>query len=81
LGTVRFRLYDNATCSGTALYDSGNVAVSGTSPQNPSSANTTALTSSATVSWLVEYTSTNQAQTNATSACNTEHSTVTITNG
>jgi hypothetical protein len=80
-GNVRFRLFDNSTCSGTPLYDSGSIPVSGGSPQHPSSNNTSVLTSSATVSWLVEYTSTNPAQTNATSTCNTENSSLTITNG
>jgi hypothetical protein len=85
-GTVRFRLYDNATCEGDPLYDSNDangdptITVSGNSPQTVNSANTTALTDSAEVSWLVEYTSNNQAQTGATSTCNTEYSSLTIDN-
>jgi hypothetical protein len=80
-GTVRFRLYDNNTCSGTALYDSGAVTVSGAAPQTAHTSNTTTLTSSVTVSWLVEYTSNNQAQKDVTSSCNTENSSLTINNG
>jgi hypothetical protein len=83
-GTVRFRLYDNNTCAGTPLYDSNNgpaITVSGASPQTVSSANNNVLTASATVSWLVEYTSNNKAQTDVTSTCNTENSTLTINNG
>jgi hypothetical protein len=80
-GNVRFQLFDNSTCTGTALYDSGSVAVSGASPQTVDSSNTNVLTSSGTVSWLVTYTSSNPAQTDATSSCNTENSSLTITNG
>ncbi len=80
-GSVRFRLYDDNTCSGTALYDSGAVSVSGAAPQTASSSNTTTLTTSRTVSWLVEYTSSNPAQKDVTSSCNTENSSLTINNG
>jgi hypothetical protein len=82
-GTVRFRLFDNNTCTGTPLYDSNNgpaITVSGPSPQTVSSANTSVLTKDTTVSWLVEYKSNNPGQTDVTSACNTEHSSVTIIN-
>jgi hypothetical protein len=80
-GSVRFRLYDNATCAGPHLYDSGPVALSGASPQTVESGTTTITTSQPTLSWLVEYTSTNSGHTNVTSACNTENASLSITNG
>lgn len=83
-GSVRFRLYDNATCTGTPLYDSGAVPIasgSGTgTSRTVSSSNTTAVTTDTTLSWLVEYTSTNSRHLNVTSVCDDEHSTVTIDN-
>jgi hypothetical protein len=80
-GSVRFRLYSSSDCTTGLLYDSGSVPVSGAAPQTVSTSNTSTLTSSATVSWLVEYTSNNQAQKDVTSACNTENSSLTIHNG
>jgi hypothetical protein len=83
-GSVRFRLYSNATCSGTALYDSGSVNIttgsgSGTN-RTVSSSNTTAYSSNTTFSWLVEYTSTNAGHRNVTSVCDDEHSSIAIDN-
>ena len=52
-GNVVFKLYDNATCSGTPLYDSGNVSIAsgsgGDATRTVSSANTTAYTVSTTL--------------------------------
>jgi len=88
-GTVRFRLYNNASCStanpNQLLYDSGTIAVSGASPQtvsstanvNPAQYSTSA---SQTFSWLVEYFSTNANQHDSASACNTENASLTIKN-
>lgn len=85
-GSVRFRLYNNATCTPGAgdvnlLYDSGAVAVSGPSPQVINSGTTTITTSMPVLSWLVEYTSTNAGHNNVTSACNTENASLLINNG
>jgi hypothetical protein len=85
-GNVRFQLFNNSTCDPGAananrLYDSGPVSVSGSSPQTVSSGTTTITTSQPTLSWLVIYTSTNPTQPSVTSACNTEHSSLSITNG
>ena len=80
-GNVRFRLYENSTCAGAHLYDSGAVAVSGASPQTVESGTTTITTSKPTLSWLVEYTSTNGGHKNITSACNVENASLSITNG
>jgi hypothetical protein len=84
-GSVRFRLYNNATCNTTApnqlLYDSGSVAVSGASPQTRESSVTLATTFTTTqpkLSWLVEYFSTNANQQDSVSTCNTENATLTI---
>jgi hypothetical protein len=83
-GSVRFRLYDNQTCTGSHLYDSGAIDVStGTGTglsRTVSSANTTAYTTNKTFSWLVEYTSTNDGHLNVTSVCDKERSSITILN-
>ena len=83
-GSVVFKLYDNATCSGTPLYSSGSVPIaSGTGTgvnKTVSSANTTAYTVSTTFSWLVTYTSTNTRHNDATSVCDLEHSSISIDN-
>lgn len=83
-GNVVFKLYDNPTCSGTALYDSGNVSIaSGTGSganRTVSSSNTTAYTVSKTFSWLVTYTSSNTRHNDAISVCDDEHSTMNIDN-
>ena len=89
-GSVRFRLYDNATCTPGAgnvnlLYDSivlhaSGIAVSGTSPQTVFSDVTTFTSSQPVLSWLVEYTSTNTGHENVTSACNTENASLLISN-
>lgn len=84
VGNVVFKLYDNATCSGTALYDSGNVSIAGGTgtglSRTVSSANTTAYTTNKTFSWLVTYTSTNTGHLGVTSVCNDEKSSITIDN-
>ena len=83
-GNVVFKLYDNATCSGDPLYNSGNVSIaSGTGTgvnRTVSSSNTTAYTVNKTFSWLVTYTSSNTSHNNATSVCDDEHSSIAIDN-
>jgi hypothetical protein len=78
-GNVRFRLFntaanclaDDGTATATGLlYDSGNLAISGASPQFGSTNNTTARVSSdSTVAWHVTYDSTNPAQDDSESDC------------
>jgi hypothetical protein len=81
-GSVRFRLYDNAQCTGTALHDQTVSLPTGSQlSKTVSTTNTTAFTTSTSFSWLVEYTSTNGGHSNVTSACNTENSSITINNG
>jgi len=82
-GNVRFRLFTTTNCSGSAIYDSGSLSVSGTSPQTvttTTSGNLVFSTSQSNLSWLVEYTSTNGNQDSSSSACNVENSTLTIDN-
>ena len=85
-GSVRFRLYDNNACSGTALYDvTRNIvtdAVSGGTALNRTvtTANTISYTTSKTFSWLVEYSSTNGGHSGVTSVCDDEHSSISINN-
>ena len=84
-GSVRFRLFDNATCTGTALYDASVdiTAATGTGTgraRTVSSSNSTAYTTSKTFSWLVEYTSSKDSHLPATSVCDDEHSVLTINN-
>jgi hypothetical protein len=82
-GNVVFQLYSDSQCSGTKLYDSGDVAIasgsgSGTS-RTVSSSNTTAYSASSTFYWKVTYTSTNSGHKNVTSDC-IEQSSITIDN-
>ena len=68
-GTVSFQVFESTDCSGTAIYSSGPVAVSGASPQTVSTSNTTVSTTAANVSWLVSYDSTNGAQGDIPATC------------
>jgi hypothetical protein len=93
-GSVRFRLYNNSTCDTTApnalLYDSNTlhpsgIAVDATGQSFPqsvtvSSDNVNVNATASTLSWLVQFTSTVNGIKNVTSACNSEHSSVTIDN-
>jgi hypothetical protein len=87
-GSVRFRLYNNPTCDpGTAnvnlLHDSGGIAVTGPSPQTKETSVITLTTPNGipqTLSWLVEYTSTNPAHAGVISTCNTERASLTVVN-
>jgi hypothetical protein len=78
-GSVTFKVFENATCQGTAIY-SQTVSVSGASPQIVGTSNTTVSTTAANVSWLVDYDSTNPAQQDIPATC-LEKSTLTIDNG
>ena len=76
-GDVRFRLYNNATCSGTALVDQTKTLAGGTA----ATTNTTvSVSTDGTYSWLVEYAG-DATHTNAISTCNTEHFAIDFTNG
>jgi hypothetical protein len=87
-GTIRFRLYDNATCAGTTpvtglLYDgSFNIATgAGTGlSRTVATDNTTAVTASKSLYWLVEFDSTNSGHNDVTSACGVEASSLIIDN-
>ena len=80
-GTVKFELFENATCSGTPIYTTNpEVPVSGTSPQTVSTNNTTVSTTSANVSWRLTYDSTNPAQQDIPATC-LEKTALTIDNG
>jgi len=89
-GSVRFRLYNNATCATNApnqlLYDSitlhpNGIAVSGALTQTVESDVTTFTVSRPVLSWLVEYTTTNGGHKNVTSSCNVENAALAINNG
>jgi hypothetical protein len=82
-GSVRFRLYqDSTTCAGTAIIDQTVALPAGADlGKTVGTTNTTvAVSASATLSWLVEFTSTNSGILNVTSACNVESSTLSIDN-
>jgi hypothetical protein len=82
-GSVRFRLYSNSTtCAGTAIIDQTvQLPVGAGVSETVGMTNTTvAVSTSATLSWLVEFTSTNQGILNVTSACNVESTTLGIDN-
>lgn len=77
-GTVSFALYDNATCTGTAIY-SGTAPIAGASPQVANSGNTTTVPAGS-YWWQVSYDSTNLAQRDIAPSCQ-ETSSLTIDNG
>ena len=88
-GSMRFRLYDNATCTGTALYDSGAINITTGTANNSggklrrtvSSSNTTAYGDPAkSFYWLVTYTSTNPLHSNQNGECGKEASSIAIDN-
>jgi hypothetical protein len=68
-GTVTFQLFESSNCSGTAIYTSAPIPVSGASPQTVSTSNTTVSTTAPNVSWLVSYDSTNPAQDDISAKC------------
>jgi len=68
-GTVTFQLFESSDCTGTAIYTSAPIPVSGASPQTVSTTNTTVSTTAANVSWLVSYDSTNPAQDDISAKC------------
>lgn len=82
-GSVQFKLYDSAancaTNGATGLkYDSGAIAVSGSSPQTKGTNNTTfRVTDNTVYYWNVTYTSNTQAQLGSSSTC-TETTTTTF---
>jgi hypothetical protein len=85
-GTVRFRVYTTADCSGTALIDeTRNIVTNGTGTgivRTVATTNVTvAVSSSTTLRWDVDYTSTNPAHQNVNGTCGTENTTLTINNG
>jgi hypothetical protein len=78
-GSVKFELFENDTCQGTPIYTQ-DVAVSGASPKDVSTTNTTVSTTSANVSWRLTYDSTNPAQEDIPATC-LEKTALTIDNG
>jgi hypothetical protein len=81
-GSVRFRLYADTACAGTALVDQTvQLPANAGLTETVSTTNTSvAVSTSTTLSWLVEFTSTNNGILNVTSACNVESSTLSIDN-
>ena len=82
-GSVRFRAFvDDTDCSGTAIIDQTVQLPAGAGQtETLSTTNTTvAVSTSATISWLVEFDSTTAGILDVTSACNTESSTLAIDN-
>jgi hypothetical protein len=79
-GNVRFRLYDNDTCTGTELFNSGLVPVGGATSVTVHSGQYEIESTEVTLSWLVEYTSSNDGHQDVTSACNVENAYLSVTN-
>ena len=77
-GSVRFRLYPTADCSGATTLVDQTVAVSGASPQSVETTPLTITTDKPILSWLVEYTG---SPGNVTSSCATENASLDINNG
>jgi hypothetical protein len=81
-GSVHFRLYPNGDCSGATTLVDQTVGVSGASPQTVETTPITIIDPGEPVlSWLVEYTSTNPAQTGSSSSCATENASLDIDDG
>jgi hypothetical protein len=82
-GSVRFRLYEDSTCSGSAIIDQTVSGIDHASPVTVSTTNTSVAvdTTQHNLSWLVEFTSTNSGIKNVTSTCHNENSDLTIDNG
>lgn len=78
-GSVHFLGYESNDCSGTPIVDQ-TVNVSGASPQTVGTTNTTTFSTSSTISWKVDFTSTNGAHRSIGATC-LEASSVTIDNG
>lgn len=78
-GTVHFELYGSADCTGDTLFTE-NRSVSGASPQQVATTNTTPQTATGEFSWRVRYDSTNPAQRDIPWSCH-ETSSLTVTNG
>jgi hypothetical protein len=76
-GSVHFRLFETMDCTGATLVDQS-VGVAGASPQSRETTPVSITTSKPILSWLVEYTSTNQAHKNVTSSCRTENAALSI---
>jgi hypothetical protein len=77
-GSIAFTLYDSADCTGTVLRSAETIAVDDASPVTKSTSNTTvSVITSKTVSWKVQFTSTNALVGNSTHC---EKTSLTITN-
>jgi hypothetical protein len=68
-GSVTFKAFENADCSGGSPIVNETVNVAGASPKTVSTTNTTVSTTAAHVSWLVSYDSTNPAQEDIPATC------------
>jgi hypothetical protein len=92
-GKVLFRLYDNATCSGTALYSEEKTLTGGSPSEEVGTTNTTTFTITTgyadpagsvagPYSWKVVYTpsASDTAHTGKQSSCDAEHFSITYTN-
>lgn len=78
-GKVYFDLFPTEDCTGEARY-SASFAVSGSSPQEVSTSNTTQESATGTYSWQVRYDSTNAAQQSIPNSCE-ETSSLSVDNG
>lgn len=78
-GTVTFEFFENGTCDGEPAW-SEDVDVAGASPQEVSTSNDEAVSTSGAYSWRVGYDSDNQAQRDIAGSCQ-EVSTLDIDNG
>jgi hypothetical protein len=81
-GTVRFRVWTNATCSGNPIYDSTLLDVTtGTGSaltRTLKTANTTAEVAAGSVYWQVDFDSSNPAHPDKPGTCGMENSTITV---
>jgi hypothetical protein len=88
-GDLKFKLYSGTDCKGTLLYESSNIAISGSLSVTKSTDDATTVSGSLVfnstpngtppqVSWLVTYTNKNPGHKNVTESCGTQNSVLTI---
>lgn len=77
-GTLEFRLYPNASCSGSAIYTEANIPVNGNGPYSTTNS-TVFITADGTYSWLVTFTSSSASNNGAVSTCTAEQQRVDFT--
>ncbi|WP_392544779.1 SpaA isopeptide-forming pilin-related protein [Oryzobacter telluris] len=77
-GTLVFKLFANATCSGAALYTEPTITVNGNGPYDTTN-QSTFVTADGTYSWLVTFASTSASNNGVVSSCTAEQQRIDFT--